>query len=131
MAVLDPLRGEGGADAVDAEEELQRGVAVVEGGVVEAAEAVREGDFFDFGGEAGADVGDGEGGFFGGDFLALVFQGGDGFAVGEGSPVVLGAVVVVEHLLEDLDCSGVWVGRVVVAAAGGGVLGHAGEFGLP
>lgn len=71
VALVDPLGGLGGADAVDGEEELKGDVAGVEVCVFEAAEAVREGDFFDLGGEAGADVGDGEGGFFGGDFLGL------------------------------------------------------------
>lgn len=72
VPLVDPLRGLGGADAVDFEEELQRCVPVVEVRVFEAAETVREGDFFDLGGEAGTDVGDCEGRFASGDFVGLV-----------------------------------------------------------
>lgn len=110
MALGEPAVGGGGADVVDAEEEGEDAVQGVRGGVGEAAEGGGGDDFFDFGGDAAADVGEEEGVGFGEDFGGLAAEGGDGFAVGRGAPVVVDAGVVVAEFLEDLDGRRVGVG---------------------
>lgn len=82
VALVDPLGGLGVADAVDLEEELESGVGIVEGRVLETAEAVCEYDFFDFGGEAFSDRGDGKGSFFRCDLAALLLERRYSFAIG-------------------------------------------------
>lgn len=106
---------------------MQGDVSVVQARVLEPAEAVGEGDFFDFGGEAVADTGDREGFSFGGDSVGLLSQGADAFPIGKGAPVVASAVVVVGHLLEDFDCLGVGIYLSVCSS----VFLHTGELGLP
>ncbi|KAI4219212.1 MAG: hypothetical protein L6R36_008485, partial [Xanthoria steineri] len=127
VALIDPQAGLGVADAVYFEEELESEVCAVEIRVLKAAEMVGEDDFFNFAGKTGADEGDGESFFFGGDFTCLFFECGDGFPIGDGLPVLIGTIVVVHHLLKDFNSPGVGVGFVFRAR----VLFHAAEFRLP
>ena len=99
VALVDPQAGLGVADAVNLEEELESDVCAVEIRVFETAETVGEDDFFNLAGKTGADEGDGESFFFGGDFTCSLFECGDSFPIGDGLPVLIGTIVVVHHLL--------------------------------
>lgn len=99
VALVDPQAGLRMADAVNFEEELESDVCAVEIRVFETAETVGEDDFFNLAGKTGADEGDGESFFFGGDFTCPFFKCGDGFPIGDGLPVLIGTIVVVHHLL--------------------------------
>lgn len=87
------------ANAVDVKEELAGNICSIVICIFETAKAVGEYDFLDLNGEALADGGEGKGFFFGRDSTSLFLEGGEGFPIGEMAPVVVGAVVVVCHLL--------------------------------
>lgn len=42
--------------------------------------------------------------FCGHDLTALLLESADGFTIGCGPPVILGSIIIICHLLQDLDC---------------------------